>query len=222
MLRILIANNNAIIRAGFVVLLETKYPDCELAHAACLSDAIALLKADNYNLVILNPDLPGFTFHNGGHRLLEAQPGLGIIVYADHPEKLYAPRYLRQGFLGYVAQSSSVATIQKAIETVLKGNIYCSDEIIDMLAMQSLGMEPLNPFDELNDREFEICHHLLTGGNPPQIDYLNKSTIATRKKNMFKKLGVHNLVDFFRIAVLYGLKSPAFHRGLNAAARHAV
>ena len=203
MVRILIAEDHAIVRKGLEQIIRDEYGDAIIDSTPSGDDALGLVEKNSYDLVILDLNLSGTNSIGLFNQLLLIHPSLRILICTMSPEKIFAFRYLRLGAAGYVKQSAPDHILLEAIKTVLAGRKFCSNEVTDLMAERFSGRLPANPFDLLSDKEFEVSLAILKGLQNNEIaDMLevHQSTIAARKVRIFKKVGVSNTVELYNLA----------------------
>lgn len=119
-------------------------------------------------------------------------------------ESIYAPIMLKAGAQGFLSKDAPLDILKIAIDQVLNKRNYISDSLSYTLIDQSSLLKTDNPFKTLSPREREIAALLLAGKTMPEICIqleIKKSTAATQKSKMFKKLNISN---FFELKELKG------------------
>ena len=139
-------------------------------------------------------------------QVLAAKPTLPIIVFSVIPEKIYAKWILQSGAKGFVSKHCPVNELVSCIKTVLAGEHYLSQQLLNQLTQDFLNKRTANPFEKLSAREMEICHFLLEGyyiSEIASVMQLHTSTIGTHQHRIFKKLGVKRVKEIRDLAQLY-------------------
>lgn len=211
MAKILIIDDHSIIRVGIAFLIRQEIPSATIDEAKSGDAAVALLKKNTYDLVILDVNIPGTDTIDFISYLLTATPHLNILIFTMNPEEWYGRRFLKMGVKGFLNKESPEDEIKKAIWTVLKGNRYISPALAQIISMDALEKKQENPFDELSNREFDVAMRLTRGDSVSAIAEslnLHASTVGTHKAHIFEKLGVQNIIQLADLARLYDTTGP--------------
>ncbi len=182
---------------------------CVVDEAEDGDSAFAKIKSRDYDLIMLDVNMPNTDSFGLITSILSLKPEAKIIMFSMNAEEIYAKRYLKMGVMGYLRKDAPGQQIQKAIETVLNNKKYISEQLSQKLLseMHDKG-EDGNPFDKLSPREFEIVQHLANGESVAQISKklsLHTSTIGTHKARIFDKLQCHNVVDINKLAKAHNI-----------------
>ena len=206
--RILIADDHAIVRKGLKIVVNELFPDSICDEACNGDDIFFLIKKTHYSLLILDINMPFTDSVALVSNLLVYQKETKILVFSMNAEDLYAKRFLKLGAMGYLHKESKPEEIKKAIQTVLEGKIYMSQQLNDKLMNEMLKESNANPFEKLSDRELEIVRYFLLGYSVTDIKKtlnIHASTIGTYKMRLFEKLKVKNALELSKLAVLYNM-----------------
>ncbi|MEO5647758.1 MAG: response regulator transcription factor [Chitinophagaceae bacterium] len=202
MINFLLADDHHIIRSALKALIRDMYSDSNFDEAKDGESTFELIKRNNYELVILDVNMPNTDSFGLISNILSYKPETKILMFSMNAEDLYAKRYLKMGARGYLKKDEAESEIQNAIRTVLSNKRYISQTMRNKLTEEALGQKSTNPFDALSPREFEVLRHLIKGESVSEIGQqlsLHTSTIGTHKARIFEKLGIRNVVD---IAIL--------------------
>ena len=124
-------------------------------------------------------------------------------------ESIYALRFIKAGAMGFISKDAPLDEIKKAIDQVVNGKKYISEEMLFVLAEGTSANANTNPFSTLSAREFEIVSMLLNGKTISLIAAdlnLGISTVGTHKGRIFTKLKVTNLLELKELANSFNLK----------------
>ena len=199
---ILLVDDHALVRAGLMRLLATLSPGAIL-EAANGRDALALVRAEKPDLIILDLNLPGL----GGLELLRRMIQIGagpILVLSMHGEPLYAKRALDAGAAGYVTKNASPDELLTAVRRVTAGGRYVEAELAQALAAPGAGAG----LDSLSARELEIMRLLAKGASLAEIATavgVGYKTVANNCVQIKSKLGVSRTADLVRLAIETGV-----------------
>lgn len=213
MKRILLVDDHAVVRAGVSFMIGKQFGDQVLIDETGDADeAIALVKKNTYDLLMLDVTIPGTDTVDLITYLLTLYPDLNILIFSMNKEEWYGKRFLQLGVKGYLNKESPEEEIIKGITTVMSGSRYVSSGLAQLLAAEMLDKKKNNPFEELSNREFAVVHRLLKGESVSVIAAalnLHSSTIGTHKAHIFEKLSIQNIIQLAELAKLYGIIPPA-------------
>jgi DNA-binding NarL/FixJ family response regulator len=199
MIRVLLADDHEIVRDGLKRILVAT-GEVEVAGEAKDGDeALALVKAYDYDLAVIDMSMPGLAGLDLIKRLKVEKPRLNVLVLSMHGEQQYAARALKAGASGYLNKDSAAEQLLGAIRKVAAGGVHVSEA-----AAASLVQASRAPHEKLTDREFEVLRMLAGGRSPTEVaDQLRLSvkTVSTHKANIQLKLGLGGTADLVRYAL---------------------
>jgi DNA-binding NarL/FixJ family response regulator len=193
-----------VVRAGLQRLLAT-VSGAEVSEAATGREAIALVRAQPFDLLIVDLNMPEL----GGLELLarlRQQSQTPILVLSMHAEPLYVTRALEAGVEGYVTKNASPEELLAAVRRIAGGGRYVEHEIAQELVLNPQGR--VTSLAQLAPRELEIVRHLAAGRSLGDIAAalgLGYKTIANSCTVIKSKLGVETTADLLRLAVQAGV-----------------
>jgi two-component system invasion response regulator UvrY len=207
MIRILIADDHEIVRAGLKEFIADR-PDMQVtAEASTGSETIAAVRAHDFDVVldILMPDRNGMDTLK---TLQHVKPELPVLILSTYSEDQYAVNLLRAGAVGYVNKEAVSAQLVAAIRTVVRGRKYVSAALGQILA-DSISGDAIRPLhEELSQREFQIFCKLAAGIAVSKIaDELNLSvkTVSTYRARILEKMTMRSNADITYYAIKNGL-----------------
>jgi len=203
MIRVLLADDHEIVRDGLKRILGAAGDLQVTGEAADGDEALALVKAHDYDVALLDMSMPGLAGIDLIKRIRIEKPKLRILVLSMHGEQQYAARALKAGASGYLTKDSAAAQLVGAIRKVAAGGVHVSDA-----AAASLVSASRAPHQELTDREFEVLRLLAGGRSPTEIAaqlHLSVKTISTHKAHIQEKLGLGGTADLVRYALEHKL-----------------
>ena len=206
MINILLADDHAIIRAGLKIFIERTIAHSVIDEADDGDSAFEKIKHHDYNMIILDVNMPGTDSFGLVSNILALKQNSKILMFSMNAEEVYAKKYLQLGAKGYLSKASSEDEITKALNTVLDDKRYISASLSQSLTEDALGKKPENPFDSLSPREFEIVQHLVRGESLSEICEklnLHASTVGTHKARIFEKLSCSNIIDISQLAKVH-------------------
>ena len=209
MSRFLIVDDHSIVRSGLILLIKDFMSHTEIDEAYDGDSAFGKIKQNNYDLVIMDVNMPNTDSLGILNSILSFKPATKIIIFSMNAEELYAKRYLKMGAMGYLRKDAPGSEIQKAITSVLNNKKYISTELSEILLSDLQDKKHLeNPFDKLSPREFELVQHLSRGESVAQISQtlnLHKSTVGIHKARIFEKLQCANVIELNKLAEIHNV-----------------
>jgi DNA-binding NarL/FixJ family response regulator len=204
MIKIIIADDHAIVRKGLKQILE-ETPDLIVADEASNGqEVIDMVKKNNYDVVILDMTMPGKGGVDTLKELKISKPDTPVLVLSVHPEEQYAMRVLKSGAAGYVNKESAPNELIDAIRRVASGRKYISAFLAEKLAL-NLDNDYEKPIHEiLSDREFQVMCKIALGKTVTEIgNELNLSikTISTYRTRILEKMDMKSSAEIARYAI---------------------
>ena len=200
MIRVLIADDHKIVRDGLRGILAANAGLQAAGEAASGEEALALVKANDYDVVMLDMSMPGLSGMDLIKRLRIEKPKLRILVLSMHGERQYAARALKAGASGYLNKDSAAEMLVGAIRKIAAGGVH----ITEAAAATLLQSGEKSPHEALSDREFEVLRLLAEGLGPTEIGdklHLSVKTVSTHKTRILEKLGVGSTAELVRYAL---------------------
>jgi two-component system invasion response regulator UvrY len=204
MIKILIADDHAIIRKGMEqILAETD--DIVAADEACNGqEALEKVRKNNYDMVLLDISMPGRDGLEVLKELKNMRPKLPVLMLSMYPEEQYAVRSLRSGASGYLTKDSAPDELIAAIRKVCSGGKYVSESLAEKLAYK-LGDGADTPLHEtLSDREYQIMCMIATGKTVTEIGEelsLSVKTVSTHRTRILNKMRMKGNAGLTRYAI---------------------
>ncbi|HEX2565467.1 MAG TPA: response regulator transcription factor [Burkholderiales bacterium] len=199
MIRVLIADDHKIVRDGLRRILAAN-PDVEVAAEAADGDqALALVRANEYDVALLDLSMPGLSGIDLIKRLKIERPKLRLLVLSMHGEDQYAARVLKAGASGYLNKDSAAEMLMGALRKVAGGGVH----IGEAAAASLVSAHPAG-HASLSNREFEVLRLLVAGASPTGIAeqlHLSVKTVSTHKTRMLEKLKLRTTADLVRYAL---------------------
>lgn len=207
MIRLLIADDHQLVRDGLKQLLNAASGIEVAAEASNGDEALALAKAPDIDLALLDMSMPGLSGINLIKRLKLERPRLRILVLSMHGEHQYAARAIKAGASGYLTKDSASEELVGAIRKIAAGGVYLTDAAAASLIDSSAASDrPVH--EQLSDREFEVFRMICAGRSPTEIAdqlHLSVKTVSTHKTRILQKMDVDNTADLIRYAIQHQL-----------------
>jgi two-component system response regulator NreC len=210
-IRIVLADDHGVVRAGLRLLLDAE-PDFEVvAEAADVDGMLRAVLGHKPDVLVLDLNMPG------AQTSLEALPGIVersaathtvILTMQEDPE--YARRALRAGALGYVLKEAADVELVEAVRRAAEGDIYLHPALGARLAMTP--EHPAGPPGNLSDREAEVLRLIALGHTNAEVGeqlFLSVRTVETHRAHIQQKLGRSTRAELVRYALDHGLLDDA-------------
>lgn len=205
MIRVLLADDHSIVRAGLRRIIEESGDMTVVAEAEngriALREA-ALHKPDIAVVDISMPDIDGLEVLS---RLRETDPGLPVLVLTMHEERQYVVRAIEAGAMGYITKQSAPEKLVCAIRRIIAGHRYLSEDAAEALALRVLrGDRQKSTVESLSMRELQVLRRLAMGQTNREIAEaygVSIKTVDTYRHRLLKKLDLRNNADLSRFAI---------------------
>jgi two-component system invasion response regulator UvrY len=209
MVRVLIADDHAVVRRGVAQILATDPDILIVDEVASGREALLAVQQNAYDVLVLDIAMP----EGSGLEVLEAlrqRPAAPhMLILSMYPEKQYALRAIRLGADGYLTKDSLPDELLVAIHEVAAGGKYISHALAEELAVELSGDRARGaPHTELSTREYQVMCLIANGKGLAEIAAelkLSVSTVSTYRQRILKKLGAENTAGIIRYAIQHGL-----------------
>ena len=213
-IRVLLADDHTLVRAGIRTLLE-KIPEVEVAgEASDGREVLDLIKTHQPEVVLLDISMPGLNGLQTLARITRDFPQVRVVILSMHHNDEYVLQALKSGVSGYLLKRSATAELAAALKGVVGGEIYLSQEI----ASGFLKKFPLHqiahsrsPLDQLTPRQREILQLLAEGQTIKAIALVLKisdKTAEYHRAKLMERLNIFDIAGLVRFALRTGVISP--------------
>ncbi len=207
MTRILLVDDHALVRAGVRRLLEDA-DDMEIvAEATTGEQAIKLSRSLDFDLIMMDINMPGFGGLEASRKLLKLNPCMKIIILSMHMDGPLPGQLLDMGVKGYLTKGSSRDEMLLALREVYAGRRYICAETAQQMVLNGHGNDE-SPFSDLSPRELNIVILCAKGMRIQEIGEhlcISPKTVSSYRTRIYEKLGVENDVELSRLAILHQL-----------------
>lgn len=205
MIRILIADDHAILRRGLKEILARELEGGAVCGEAENAQQVLIqIQNREWEVVILDVTMPGRSGMDALKDIKALRPKLPVLVLSMHPEDQYGKRVLRAGASGYINKDTAPEELVKAIRKVMAGGRYVSAALAEKLAWD-LGADAERPVHEiLSDREFEVLRILASGKTVSQIAedlHLSVNTVSTYRARILEKMNMTTTAELIHYAL---------------------
>ena len=207
-MRILIADDHAIVRKGLVGVLLEEFPSAQVTE---VGDAESLFKTalrEKWDLIISDLSMPGRSGLEIINDIKRNFPNIPVLILSIHAEELYGPRVLKAGASAFLNKDAPPAELIKAIRWIMQGRKYITPRLAEKLAddITSGTDKPLHEL--LSDRELDVMKLLASGETLIRIGEIlsiSPSTVSSYRTRILKKMQMHSNTDLARYCVRHGL-----------------
>jgi DNA-binding NarL/FixJ family response regulator len=207
MIRILIADDHAIVREGLKQLFALDRDIEVAAEAVDGAQVLEILREDKVDLVLLDMTMPGVSGVNLISRIRSLDSPPPILVLSMHNELQIARRALNAGASGYLTKDSRPDILLAAIRKVAAGGRFIDAVLAEEMVFEMGGDQRL-PHELLSDREFHILRLLVRGMSINEVAQellISNKTVSTHKARLMQKMNFTNNAELVRYAVDHGL-----------------
>jgi len=204
MIRILVADDHAVVRKGLKQIVSDTPDMVVAAEASSGQEALNKALEDDYDVVLLDITMPD----RSGLDILKEIKGqkreLPVLMLSIHPEEQYALRALKAGAAGYLTKESASEELIRAIRRVSDGGKYITLALTEKLAsvLETDAEKPLHQV--LSDREYQVLCMIASGKRVKQIAnelLLSAKTISTYRSRVLQKMKMNNNIELIRYAI---------------------
>ncbi len=203
MIRILIADDHAVVREGLKQLLAEEFAQAEFRGSTTIPETLEALRERRWDVLVLDLFMPGGSGLDVLHEIRQNHPRLPVLVLSSAPEEQLGVRVLRAGASGYLNKQTAPEHLVQAVRKVLGGGKYVSATLAEQLATEAgRGAKPLH--EKLSDREFQVLHLVVMGRSLKEIAadlLLSVKTVRTFRARLLEKLRVQSDVDLVHYAL---------------------
>ncbi|OHV89330.1 response regulator transcription factor [Mesorhizobium sp. ORS 3428] len=210
--RLLLADDHTLVRAGLRALLE-QLPDVEvIAEAETGRAALAQVKKLRPQIVLMDISMPDLNGLEATARIAKEVPHTRVIILSVHASEEYVLQALRAGAWGYMLKSAAVSELALAIESVAGGKNYLGPGISGKIITDYLGRagEQKTVLEALTSRQREVLQLIAEGKNTKEIAYtldVSVKTVESHRSHVMERLGIFDVPGLVRYAVRVGLVS---------------
>jgi len=208
MIKIFIVDDHIIFREGLKRVISGAQ-DMEVAgEAGDGQKALAAITQGDYDVVLLDLNLPGMEGREVLRHLRDKKPNLPVLILSIYSEEQYALRVLKDGAIGYLTKESVPSDLIRAIRKAHGRQRYISDTLAERLANQFTGNENQHPHELLSNREYEVFRMIVAGKAVKAIAHeltIARTTVTSYRARILEKMNMKTNVELVRYAIENGL-----------------
>jgi two-component system, NarL family, invasion response regulator UvrY len=213
MIRILVADDHAIVREGLKLIIGETDDMSVVGEAADGWETLDKVAAGGYDIVLLDISMPGLNGLDVLRRLQEGYPDLPVLVLSMYPEQQYAIRAIKNGAAGYITKEEASVSLTGAIRKISNGGRYITPTVAEKLAecmFENSGTD--FPHQLLSEREYDVMLAIASGKRLNLIAAdlgISAKTVSTYRARLLKKMGMQSDADIVRYVMKSGLLHSA-------------
>jgi DNA-binding NarL/FixJ family response regulator len=210
--RVLLADDHALVRAGIRALLEALEGVTVVAEAGNGSQVLELARTHRPDVVLLDIAMPGLGGLEASAQLKQELPEVRVVMLSMHANEEYVLQALRAGAVGYMLKDSATAELEIALKAVMQGEIYLSPPISKQVVegyVQRVGGEQPAP-DNLTPRQRQVLQLIAEGHSTKEIAHrleLSVKTVETHRAQLMERLQIRDIAGLVKYAIRNGLVS---------------
>ncbi len=212
--RILLADDHTLVRAGIRSLLESVAGIEVVAESGDGREALELIARHRPDVALLDIGMPGLSGLEVAKRAAQESPRTRVIILSMHGDPIYVRQALRAGVSGYLLKGAAVAELPLAVQSVMRGETYLTPRISQTVVdgfLRDTGQEA-DPLEGLTGRQREILQLIAEGKSTKEIAHLldlSAKTVETHRVRIMERLDIHDVPGLVRFAIRAGLVSSA-------------
>ena len=214
MIRIVVADDHALVRRGLVQLLTDMSNVQIVGEAANGEEAVQLARSLQPDIVLMDIIMPGMGGLEATQRIVRHEPRCAVIALTACTDAPFPAQMLKAGAMGYLTKHVEPSELQRAVRRVFAGKRYVCNDIAQDLASYAFEENVESPFEVLSHREMQIMMMVVGCQKVGEISsslHLSPKTVNSYRYRIFEKLNVSSDVEMVLLAVKHGMVS-ATHR----------
>ena len=210
-IRVVLVDDHALVRQGFRRILEDDPDLTVVGEASNGTDAIALVKKTDPDVVVMDMAMPEMSGLHATMEIIKQRPGTKVLILSMYSDEQYVRNALDAGAKGYILKSAIENDLTRAVKAVATGEQYLAPELSSVLirAIQTGSFEKASdPYDRLTQREKQVLQLIAHGKSNKEIAVmldLSVNTVAVHRANIMDALGIHKTAELVVYAIRNGL-----------------
>ncbi len=205
--RILLADDHALVRKGFRLILDSQ-PDMEVVGEASNGrETLLIAEQLKPDLIVMDVSMPELNGIEATRRVADVSPRTRVLALSMHKDSVYVREILRAGAKGYLLKDAADDDLLVAVRAVSRGEGYLSPAVSDAVLID-YRRHVTDPIDLLSSREREVLQMIAEGKTNKEIAvalHLSVYTVEAHRGRVMEKLNLHNTSDMVRFALRNGL-----------------
>ncbi|MEK7264363.1 MAG: response regulator transcription factor [Bacteroidota bacterium] len=204
MIKILLADDHAVVRQGLKQMLMETYPHAIFAEASNAAEVMALVHKQRWDIAILDISMPGRNGLDVLKEIKDLYPKLPVLILSMHPEDQFAVRVIKAGAAGYMMKDTATEELITAIKKILAGGKYIRSSVAEKLAEDMDRHKSDEPHKILSDREYQVLCMMASGKTVSDIAHemaLSVKTISTYRARILDKMKMKSNAELTHYAI---------------------
>jgi DNA-binding NarL/FixJ family response regulator len=211
-IRILLADDHALMRAGLRAMIESVPGQSVVAEAGNGREAVELAAVHHPDLAVMDISMSELNGIEAGIRIREENPATRVLTVSMHTSEEFVRRALKAGVSGYLVKDAAPGELQLAIEAIMRGEIYLSSRISRHVVSGMVDGPGAaeQPLESLTPRQREVLQMIAEGKSTKAMAFALKvsvKTVETHRAALMDRLGIHDLAGLVIYAVRHKLVS---------------
>jgi DNA-binding NarL/FixJ family response regulator len=209
-IRVLLAEDHSLVRAGIRALLEKMEGVVVVGEAGDGRLALDMVVAERPDVVLMDIAMAGLNGLEAARRIAHDSPTTRVVILSMHDRKEYVEQALRVGAAGYLLKDAATVELHLALQAVARGETYLSPAVSKYVVagyVENLS-DAADPVEALTPRQREILQLIAEGHSTreiAQILTLSIKTVETHRAQLMERLGIHDVPGLVRCAIRAGL-----------------
>lgn len=212
MIKLMLADDHAVVRSGLRMLLDAQ-PDMEIvAEAESGGEAVTKVQEFEPNIVLMDVEMPGMNGIEATKKIKACAPKTAVLALTMYEDDQYFFEMLKAGASGYVPKRAAPDELVNAIRTVSRGEVFLYPTLAARLVNDYIHRDETSAAEEeeepLTPREKEVLIQIAEGLTNPEIAQeltISVKTVDRHRENIMRKLNMHSRIDLVKYAIRKGL-----------------
>src|SRR5205085_3549622 len=207
-MRILLADDHAVVRHGLKQILADEFKKAAFGEARNAQEALDLVWKEDWDIVVLDITMPGRSGLEVLKEIKKSKPKIPVLVLSMHPEDQFAVRVLKAGASGYMTKETAPEELVGAVKKILAGGRHISPSLGEIMAAYLTVKTDKPPHELLSNREFQVLRQIASGKTVSEIARelsLSVRTVSTYRTRILEKMGLRNNAELMHYAMQHQL-----------------
>ncbi len=211
-IRLILADDHAVVRSGMRMLLEAQQDFEIVAEAETGAEAVEIVKNIEADVILMDIQMPDLNGIEATKQIKDIAPQIAVLALTMHEDDQYFFQMLHAGASGYVPKRAAPDEVVRAIRTVCRGEVFLYPSLASRLVQDYLRQAEIDDtgpvYDDLTDREREVLTLIAEGLSNIEIAndlVISVKTVDRHRENIMRKLNMHSRVELVKYAIKTGL-----------------
>ena len=208
MIRVLVADDHAVVRKGLVQILSDTESIRVVGEAPNAAEAIRQLRQTPCDVLLMDVSMPGKNGIEALKIVKEEFPQLKVLILSMYPEDQFGVRALKAGASGYLTKDTAPEKLIEAVDRIMSGKRFITTELAELLAESMGPSSEVAPHHTLSDREFQTLRLIASGKKLSEIAdtlALSPKTVSVYRTRLLEKMRLSNNAELTHYAIKHGL-----------------